>query len=66
MLPPKCRTCSVGLLYLLRYSPEFGPIEQAWTKMKERFKAKAPRRLEALEAEFETVLGSITALNASG
>jgi transposase len=38
----------IGLVYLPRYSPEFNPIENAWAKMKERLKAKAPRSLEAL------------------
>jgi hypothetical protein len=51
----------IGLLYLPRYSPEFNPIEQAWAKMKEPLKAKAPRTLEALEAELKPALDTITA-----
>ncbi|GEO18845.1 hypothetical protein MAE02_65410 [Microvirga aerophila] len=56
----------IGLLYLPRYSPEFNPIEQAWSKVKERLKAKAARSLEALEAELKPALESITAQNARG
>jgi transposase len=56
----------IGLLYLPRYSPEFNPIEPAWGKMKERLKAKAPRTLEALEAELKPALDTITAQDAQG
>jgi transposase len=56
----------IGLLYLPRYSPEFNPIEPAWAKMKERLKAKAPRTLEALEAELKPALNTITAQDARG
>ncbi len=55
-----------GPLYLPRYSPEFNPIEPAWAKMKERLKAKAPRSLEALEAELKPALDTITAKDARG
>jgi transposase len=56
----------IGLLYLPRYSPEFNPIEHAWAKMKEPLKAKAPRSLEALEAELKPALDTITAKDARG
>jgi transposase len=56
----------IGLLYLSRYSPEFNPIEPAWGKMKGRLKAKAPRSLEALEAELKPALDTITAQDARG
>jgi transposase len=56
----------IGLLDLPRYSPEFNPIEPAWGKMKERLKAKAPRSLEALEAELKPALDTITAQDAQG
>jgi transposase len=56
----------MGLLYLPRYSPEFNPIEPAWAKVKERLKAKAPRTLEALEAELKPALDTITAKDAKG
>jgi transposase len=56
----------IGLLYLPRYSPELNPIEQAWAKMKEPLKAKAPRTLEALEAELKPALDTITAKDAKG
>ena len=56
----------IGVLYLPRYSPELNPIEQAWAKMKEPLKAKAPRTLEALEAELKPALDTITAKDARG
>jgi transposase len=56
----------IRLLYLPRYSPEFNPIEQAWSKVKERLKAKAPRTLEALEAELKPALDATTAQDARG
>jgi transposase len=56
----------IGLMYLPRYSPEFNPIEHAWSKMKEWLKAKAARNLEALEAELKPALDTITAKDARG
>jgi transposase len=56
----------IGLVYLPRYSPEFNPIEHAWSKMKERLKAKAARSLEVLEAELKPALDTITAQDAQG
>jgi transposase len=56
----------IGLLYLPRYSPEFNPIEHAWAKMKEPLKAKAPRSLEAREAELKPAHDTITARDARG
>jgi transposase len=56
----------IGLMDLPRYSPEFNPIEQAWAKMKEHLNAKAPRSLEALEAELKPALDAVTAKDAKG
>jgi transposase len=56
----------IGLLYLPRYSPEFNPIENAWAKVKEQLKAKAPRTLQALETELKPALDTITAKDAKG
>jgi transposase len=56
----------IGLLDLPRDSPAFNPIEHAWAKMKEPLKAKAPRSLEALEAELKPALDTITAKDAQG
>jgi transposase len=56
----------LGLLYLPRDSPAFTPVESAWAKVKERLKAKAPRTLEALEAELKPALDTITAQDAKG
>jgi transposase len=56
----------IELMYLPRYSPEFNPIEHAWSKVKERLKAKAARSLEALEAELKPALDTITVQDARG
>jgi len=56
----------IGLVYLPRYSPEFDPIEQAWSKIKERLEAKAARSLEALDAELKPALDTISAQDARG
>jgi transposase len=56
----------IELIYLPRYSPEFNPIEHAWSKLKTRLKAIAARSLEALEAELKPALDTITAQDAQG
>jgi transposase len=56
----------IGRIYLPRYSPEFNPIEHAWSKVKTRLKAKAARTLDALEAELKPALDTITAQDARG
>jgi len=38
----------VEVLYLPPYSPDFSPVEQAWSKLKTRLRAAAARTLEAL------------------
>lgn len=55
----------LGLIFLPRYSPEFNPIELAWSKLKTRLKAKAARSLDALEAELGPALDTITAQDAT-
>ena len=53
------------LLYLPPYSPDFNPIEQAWSKTKQRIRSAKARTLEVLEAAVAQALASVNAENAS-
>ncbi len=53
------------LLYLPPYSPDFNPIEQAWSKTKQLICSAKARTLEVLEAAVAQALASVTAENAS-
>ena len=52
------------LLYLPPYSPDFNPIEQAWSKLKERLRGAKARLLENLEAAVAEAIAAITPDNA--
>lgn len=52
------------LLYLPPYSPDFNPIEQAWSKIKERLRAAKARTLPLLEDAVTLTLAAITPDNA--
>jgi transposase len=52
------------LLYLPPYSPEFNPIEQAWSKLKTLLRGAAARTREALEAALKLFLDEITTTDA--
>ena len=54
------------LLFLPPYSPDFNPIEQAWSKLKTLLCGAAARTREALEAALTTFLDAITAADAHG
>lgn len=54
------------LHFLPPYSPEFNPIEQAWSKLKTLLRGAAARTREALEAALQTFLEQITAGDARG
>jgi len=54
------------LLYLPPYSPEFNPIEQAWSKLKTLLRGAAARTREALEAALKGFLDRITPADARG
>jgi transposase len=58
---------SVGaqLLYLPPYSPDFNPIEPAWSKVKQGLRGAQARTLEVLETAVAQALSAITAQNAS-
>ena len=46
--------------YLPAYSPDMNPIEPAWSKLKGRLRAVAPRTIEALDAALPDALSTIT------
>jgi transposase len=52
------------LLYLPPYSPDFNPIEQAWSKIKHQLRTAKARLLEVLEQVAAEAISSITADNA--
>ena len=52
------------LLYLPPYSPDFNPIEKAWSKLKQLLRAAKARSTEVLEQAVAEVLTAITAENA--
>lgn len=54
------------LMFLPRYSPDFNPIEQAWSKLKALLRSAAARTKEALEAALTDVIDRITATDALG
>jgi transposase len=56
----------IAYRYLPAYSPDLNPIEQAWSKLKTRLRARAARTVEALETELGPALATITAQDARG
>jgi len=52
------------LIYLPPYSPDFNPIEQARSKVKQILRSLKARTAEALEAAVAEALAAITAANA--
>lgn len=52
------------LVYLPPYSPDFNPIEQAWSKVKQILRSLKARTAEALEAAVAAALAAITPENA--
>lgn len=54
------------LVYLPPYSPDFNPIELAWSKLKNFLCKKAARPTEALYAALAEGLKTLTAKNAQG
>lgn len=53
------------LLYLPPYSPDFNPIEKAWSKIKVHLRSAKSRTVAALEEIIPQALQSITGQNAS-
>jgi transposase len=54
------------LLFLPPYSPDFSPIEPAWSKLKALLRDIGARTLEALDAALTAVVDQITAADARG
>jgi transposase len=48
------------LLYLPPYSPDFNPIEQAWSKIKQQLRSAKARTVETLESAIEDALAAVT------
>jgi transposase len=60
----EARGCQV--VFLPRYSPDFNPIEGAFSKLKTFLRRVGARTREALEAAIDTGLQTITAQDAQG
>ena len=54
------------LLFLPRYSPDFNPIEGAWSKLKAHLRRVAARTAERLDAALAEGLAAITPADARG
>jgi transposase len=54
------------LLYLPPYSPDFNPIEKAWSKIKVHLRSAKSRTVAALQEAIAQALPTITRQNASG
>ncbi len=52
------------VLYLPPYSPDFNPIEQAWSKVKQLLRGAKARLLESLESAVAEAIAAITPDNA--
>lgn len=68
--PPAVRALIEGagctLRYLPPYSPDFNPIEQAWSKLKALLRSAAARTKEALDDALTAVIDRLTAADARG
>jgi transposase len=62
---PLIESTGARLLYLPPYSPDFNPIEQAWSKSKQLLRSTKARTLEALESAVAEALAAVTPENAS-
>jgi transposase len=54
------------LLFLPPYSPDFNPIEPAWSKLKTLLRGAGARTTEALHAALSSLVDAITAADARG
>lgn len=57
-------TRGVEVVFLPPYSPDFTPIEQAWSKLKTKLRAAAARTPAQLEAALHEAIGWITSQDA--
>jgi transposase len=58
------RARGADLLYLPPYSPDFNPIEQAWSKLKQHLRSFKARTVEHLQDALAEALPTITSDNA--
>jgi len=61
---PLIESRGAQLLYLPPYSPDFNPIEQAWSVLKQRLRGVKARVLEPLELAVAEAMTTITAHHA--
>ena len=54
------------LVYLPPYSPDFNPIENAFSKIKQHLRSQASRTVAQLWSTMQSVLDSVTVSDASG
>jgi transposase len=59
-------SCDCELLYLPPYSPDYNPIERAFSKVKALLRRASARTREALIEEMGMALSAVTAQDASG
>ena len=52
------------LIYLPPYSPDFNPIEHAWSRVKQFLRSAKARTVEALGSAITEALAAVTAENA--
>ena len=63
---PRIESRGAQWLYLPPYSPDFNPIEQAWSVLKQRLRGIKARVVEHLELAVAEAMTTITAEHARG
>lgn len=58
--------CGAEVLYLPPYSPDFNPIENMWSKVKQLLRGMELRTFEALEKGIASALNVVCASDAQG
>lgn len=62
----KIEAAGAKLLYLPPYSPDFNPIEKAWSKIKQHLRKSKARSLERLQQCVTEALHTVTSQDAVG
>lgn len=65
-LKPVLESAQATLLLLPPYSPDFNPIEQCWSKVKECLRSAQARTTEALQQAIAHAFAAVTASDARG
>lgn len=63
-LPQELARRGVEVLFLPPYSPDFTPVEQAWSKLKTKLREAQARTHEALQAAIQTAVNWVTSRDA--